>query len=355
VSRLRRFALPLLHGAAALLSALICATALATGWTTTLPNGQVLNLVEGATNTASGYYLERRFGAGIRDPQFGSGGRTLFTLGSDNNPPATLQVDSAGRILVSGSAELGTGRSAAIVLRFLANGQVDLAWGQQGRSQIEASRGNASASDTLALADGQVLVLGVVEDDQDERAALWRLTDTGRLDAAFGTAGLLLATALPQSSGVSIQQGEDGTLHIALQVGRGDKTWLEVHRWSPGAPGPVRASRQEFPDDWVGPPVLARRGQGWAWSDASQPMTLPMALVAAAPESVWATPTAAAPTPRTDGNAPAGHAAVNPFNEPGAAISAPNAITLDDLAWPGLLLGTLAIFAGAFWWWWRRG
>ncbi len=341
--------------ATALLSALICATAQAAGWTATLPNGQVLNLVEGATTTASGYYLERRFGAGIRDPQFGSGGRTFFTLGSDNNPPATLQVDSAGRILVSGSAEVGNGRSAAIVLRFLANGQADPTWGQQGRGQIEAQRGNASASDTLALADGQVLVLGVVEDDQDERAALWRLTDTGQLDAAFGNAGLLLATALPQSSGVSLQQSEDGTLHIALQVGRGDKTWLEVHRWGAGAPGPVRASRQEFPDDWVGPPVLARRGQGWVWSDASQPMTLPMELVAAAPESVWAATTVPAPAPRGDSNAPAGHAAVNPFNEAAGANPAPNAITIDDLAWPGLLLGTLAAFAGAFWWWWRRG
>ncbi len=344
------------RGVAALLLTGLCALAHAAGWTAKLPNGQELNIVEGATTTTSGYFLERRYGAGIRDPQFGSGGRSFFTMGSDNSPPSTVQVDAAGRVLVSGSTEASNGRSAAVVLRFLQSGQVDPVWGQQGRSVIEAPRGNAAAADTLALADGQVLIVGTIDDEQNERAALWRLTEGGQLDAAFGNAGLMLAAALPQSQGVSLQQSADGSLHIALQVGRGDKTWLEVHRWLADAPRPVRVARQEFPEEWVGPPVLEQRGQAWVWTDASQPLTPPLQLVAAAGESVWTPPTSAAATATRSEAAPiAGHAAVNPFNQAAGADPASAPVTLDDMAWPGLLLTLLALLATAFWWWWRRG
>ena len=327
----------------------------AAGWTASLPSGQELSIVEGATATASGYFLERRYGAGTRDPQFGSGGRTFFTMGSDNSPPATVQVDAAGRIFVSGSSESGGGRGGAVILRFLPNGQLDPSWGQQGRSTIEAPRGSAVASDTLTLAQGQVLVIGTIEDDQTERAALWRLTEVGQLDTAFGNGGLVLAVGLAQSQGLSIQRSEDDTLHLALQSGRGDKTWLEVHRWAPGAAGPVRVARQEFPDEWVGPPVLSRRGAVWIWTDASQPLTAPLQLVATPAESVWSRSTNAATAPRGEAASLAGHAAVNPFNEPAGTNTASASVSFDDLLWPGTLVTMLALLAGAFWWWWRRG
>jgi uncharacterized delta-60 repeat protein len=348
--RLRR------SGGAALLAWCLSAAAHAAGWTAALPNGQLLNIVEGATATASGYFLERRFGAGIRDPQFGSGGRTFFTLGSDNSPPITLQVDAAGRILVVGSTETGNGRSAAVVLRFLPNGQVDAAWGQQGRSLIGTPRGNANAADALALTDGPVLVLGSIDDDQNENAALWRLNPSGQLDATFGNAGLMLASALPQSQGISLQQAADGLLRIAVQAGRADKVWLEVHDWKAGAPRPVRAARQELPEEWVGPPVLTQRGETWIWVDSSQPMTPPLQLVAAAGESVWTPASNVTTAARGEATpAAAGHAAVNPFNEPGALGTSAASITIDDVAWPGMLLAILALIGGAFWWWWRRG
>ncbi len=340
---------------AALFALLLCPAAEGAGWTAKLSNGQELTIVEGATATTSGYFLERRYGAGIRDPQFGSGGRSFFTMGNDNSPPATVQVDTAGRILVSGSTEAANGRSAAVVLRFLPSGQLDPGWGQQGRSVIEAPRGNAVGVDSLALAEGKVLVIGTIEDDPNERAALWRLGENGLLDTTFGTAGLMLAAALPQSQGVSLQQSTDGTLHIALQTGRGDRTWLEVHRWTANAARPVRFARQEFPDEWVGPPVLVQRGESWIWTDASQPLTQPLPLVAAPGESVWTVPTTVAAATRVDTASPAGHAAVNPFNEPGAGSAAPTAITLDDLTWPGALLAILALLGAATWWWWRNG
>ncbi|MFZ2652269.1 MAG: hypothetical protein WA210_19400 [Burkholderiaceae bacterium] len=343
------------HRFVALLGLCLFNAAHAAPWTAGLANGQVLNIVEGATATGSGYFLERRFAAGQRDPQFGSGGRTFFTMGNNNNPPATLQVDPAGRVLVSGTAMTGDGRSVAVILRFLPDGQFDPAWGQQGRSLVEVARGDAIAADTLPLADGQTLVVGTIEDEQNEYAAIWRFTEAGRLDTAFGSAGLMLAAALPQSQGLSIQSSDDGSLQIALQVGRNDKVWLEVHRWQAGAAGPVRVARQEFPEEWVGPALLTRRGAGWVWADAAQPQTAPLELVAAAPASLWTVATLAAPAPRGDATPPAGHAAVNPFNEAGAAISPAAAITLDDLAWPGLPLAALTLLAGVLWWWWRRG
>jgi uncharacterized delta-60 repeat protein len=340
---------------AAALLCLACAAAGAVGWTAPLASGQVLNIVEGSTATRSGYFLERRYRDGSRDPQFGSGGRAFFTLGSDNSPPAAIAVDAAGRILVSGAAAAGSGRSAAVVLRFLPNGQPDTSWGAQGRSLAPAPQGDASAADALTLADGNVLVIGTVEDGQTERAALWRLRSDGRLDPAFAAAGVLVAAGLPESQGLSLQQTDDGTLHLAVQAGRGDRLWLEVHRWNSGTDAPLRVARQEFPEDWVGPAVLSRRAGTWHWADASQPMTPPQEIVTVPPDSPWksSTLTPFAQPAVAEAAPAAGHAALNPFAEGNAGDADAPALTLDDLAWPGLLVAMLAALAGA-WWWWRR-
>jgi hypothetical protein len=100
---------------------------------------------------------------------------------------------------------------------------------------------------------------------------------------------------------------------------------------------------------------LSRRGAAWLWTDASQPLTPPLQLIATAPESVWSPSSSAAAAPRGEAASLAGHAAVNPFNEPAGANATSTPVTLDDLVWPAALFSMLALLAGAFWWWWRRG
>ena len=323
----------------------------AAGWTAMLANGQALNIVEGSTSTRSGYFLERRYPDGVRDPQFGTGGRAFFTMGSDNSPPSGLQVDATGRILVTGSTSAADGRSAAALLRFMPGGQVDPSWGQQGRGVGAVAKSDASAVDVLPLADGGALLLGTVEDDQNQRVAMWRFAANGQLDAGFANAGVLVASGLPQSQGLSIQQGPDGALMIAVQAGRADKVWLELHRWKAGDSAPLRIARQEFPEDWVGPATLTRTGGRWVWIDASQPLTPPLELAATAPESLWtSTPVAFQPRPAEATASSSGHAALNPFSESSRANDAPMVFTLDDMGWPALLAVALAVLAGAYWW-----
>jgi hypothetical protein len=339
----------------AALSAGLSGAAFAVGWTVTLGNGQALNIVEGATATRSGYFLERRYPDGARDPQFGSGGRSFFTMGSDNSPPSTIQVDTAGRILVSGAAPGLGSRTAAAVLRFLPGGQVDASWGQQGRSLAMAADGDATAVDVLPFVDGSVFVLGAIEDQRTQRVALWRFGSNGQLDTSFANGGTLVANSLPQSQGLSIQQASDGALFIAVQTGSADKPWLEVHRWATGDPGPMRIARQEFPEDWVGPAQLTARGANWIWLDASQPLTPPLPLTPAAPASVWTNATVALAAPRpAEAASTSGHAALNPFSQDALGTTGFAALTLDDLAWPGMLVLTLAVLGGGLWWWWRR-
>ena len=339
------------------LLALAGAPAAAVGWTTTLANGQAINIVEGSTATRSGYFLERRYPDGARDVQFGSGGRVFFTMGSDNSPPATLQTDAAGRLLVTGSTPGSDGRSAAAVLRFLPGGQADSTWGVQGRAAAATLEGDATAVDVLPALDGSALVLGSVDTQKAQRAALWRFGPNGQVDLGFGAGGALMASASPDSQGLSLQRAADGVLTLALQTGREDKIWLEVHRWKPGDPAPVRIARQPFPEDWVGPAVLTPRGASWVWLDASQPLTPPLELIAAAPVTMWSgsatAPEATAPTPAAEAASTSGHAALNPFNQDARAASGLLALTLDDLAWPGLLAAVLLALGGA-WWWLRR-
>jgi Domain of unknown function (DUF5122) beta-propeller len=337
------------------LASSLCAAA---GWTTTLPNGQTVSIVEGSSGVRTGYFLERRYPNGSRDAQFGSGGRVFFTMGVDNSPPASLQTDAAGRLLVTGATPAADGRSAAAVLRFLPSGQVDTSWGQQGLASAPASAGEAGAVDVLPALDGSALVLGTIDDAQSQHAALWRLLPGGQPDTGFGAAGALVASALPDSQGLSLHRGADGALIIALQIGRGEKTFLEVFRWRSGEPGPSRVARQEFPEDWVGPAVLTPRGAGWVWLDASQPITPPLELTLVAPTPAWtdkAVPNAAAATaPRpVEAASGSGHAALNPFSQDGPPTSSFVDLVLDDFAWTGPLV-LLLIALGGVWWWWRR-
>ena len=301
--------------------------------------------------------LERRNPDGSLDRQFGEAGRVVISLGTDSTAPRSVRVDSAGRLLVVGSAPGAQGPVVPAALRFLANGRLDTGWGVQGRSLAASTGADAFGADLLPLPDDSLLVLGQIDGDTGEQAALWRLGSSGAADGSFGRNGVMRATGIEASQGLALQLDDDGAALIALQTLQHGMAWLEVHRWQPGQDQPLRVAYQPMPPEWQGPVTLARRGGAWQWFDASQPITSGgVPLVAVAATSAWARQ--ARPVAVDDAAmatlASEGGAAWNPFSPATTATGASASPAALQVPWPALAVSALAALAGLGWWRWRK-
>jgi hypothetical protein len=330
----------------------LCGLSAAAGLTTTLANGQTLSVHETSTPAHVGYVFERRYPDGTRDRQFGAGGRVYFDMGSDGGVPSTVTSDASGNILVAGVMPLADRSRGAVVLRFLSTGQVDARWGDQGQARLPVARGDGVATDVLPQAGGGLLVVGSVEDAGSKQASIWRVAATGRPDPLFGQRGVLLAATLPLSQSLSIQQGSDGVLELAVQTSQGGKSWLEMHRWPSGEAAPRRIGRQELPEQWVGPASLVQRHGQWFWLDPSQPDRPVAVAMLAQPDSPW-NPAVQRPMPAAKAADPPGPSAMNPFVGPATIRRSEPAASATTTVWFATCVATVLV-AGALLWRSRR-
>lgn len=341
------------------------AVAAAAGWSVNLADGRRVSIVADSAAGDSAQFLERRLPDGSLDRQFGNAGRVVISLGADSPGPRSIRVDSGGRLLVVGAAIGAEGRASPASMRYLADGRIDLSWGVQGRSLVQLQGADAIGADLLPMPDGTVLMLGQIEAETSEQAALWRLGTHGAIDSGFGQGGVMRATGLGPSEGLALQLDDDGAALIAVQTADQGLPWLEVHRWQIGQEQPQRVAHQPMPTDWLGPATLARRGGAWQWFDAAQPINsggVPLLAVAAA--GVWSKGLAQGTTQTAapQGSTSEGGAAWNPFSpearaEAAAAAAAGPAGQSTDfggLAWAGLAGVALAALVGLGWWRWRR-
>jgi hypothetical protein len=331
----------------------------ATGWSMVLDDGKQVSIANDGALDPSVQWLERRLPDGRPDLQFGRNGRVQFSLGADSAGPRGLAVDIRGRILVTGSAPGPQAKALPATLRFLADGRLDTSWGVQGRALAPAPLGSGFASEVAALGDGSVLLLGQVEDGQSENLALWLLLDDGSVDKRFGQDGLLPATGLSHAQGLSLHRDVDGSALIALQTLAQGQAWLEVHRWKPGTPHPLREARQLVPAGWQGPVHLARKFNTWQWFDAALPRGQGgMPLASAEPVATWlqggasnaSAPGASAQAPEAAASTTPGHAAFNPFTANERVTEDPLDRLMDELGWPAAVFVFAVALAGVMWW-----
>ncbi len=127
--------------------------------------------------------------SGQLDTRLGPNGYRSMNLGYCSG----FTSDSAGHLYWVARRWLGDGRAVADVTRLNSSGTVDSAWGTGGTTTIEvAGRHLKPTGHVIAAADGSLYVgLGVSDAPTGApwTAAIAKLTPSGALDAAFGTAG----------------------------------------------------------------------------------------------------------------------------------------------------------------------
>lgn len=128
---------------------------------------------------------------GQLDPAFGAGGKvsTDFARGFDRARAAVLQPD--GRIVAAGFAIRPSGSNEDFAaVRYLANGALDTSFSGDGMTQVSFGSCCQSANEVLLQRDGKLVLVGFPDTEStDSDFTIARLNRNGTLDASFGVSG----------------------------------------------------------------------------------------------------------------------------------------------------------------------
>jgi uncharacterized delta-60 repeat protein len=128
---------------------------------------------------------------GQLDPAFGAGGKvsTDFARGFDRARTAALQPD--GSIVAAGFAIRTSGiHENFAAVRYLPDGALDTAFGGDGKVQVSFGSCCQFASRALLQGDGRIVLVGFADSESsDSDFLLARLNANGALDPSFGTGG----------------------------------------------------------------------------------------------------------------------------------------------------------------------
>jgi hypothetical protein len=319
-----------------LLLALLPALSWAGPWDARGPQGLVVRIEQDVYRTRDGYVLTRRYPDGSVDAQFGEQGSTVFSLGPDNEGPASLRTDALGRLWVAGGS-LGAGdQLQAVVLRFGPLGKPDRAYARDGRSAVQPSGRAARALDLLPLPDGSSYVAGIVTDSSgQERSGWWRLLPDGTVDRTFGLGGLWADSGRESSEVLGLATTADGSVTLRLRRGTAADAPVESWTLAPQARLPVLAGTLAAP---VAAAPTAPAGSG------PQPASFRQGSDPFAPTAGG--PSAAAPTSAA--------AAAAAASAPAAAAAASTSDLWGPLGLALLLFLLLVVLPGLCWAWWRR-
>ena len=283
---------------------------------------------------ANDFVLRHFVNGTLPDQRFGHDGETAFTLGAGNDAPASVRVDSGRRTWMVG-ASLAGNQPQPVIARFQADGAADVHWGVQGKLQLTPAGIAVKPNDLLPLADGSVLVAGVVTSATTPRAVVFHLDASGALDRHFGSGGVWQRPGEGDAStATSLAASTDGLITVAVAV-RGAKPEAELWSMTDAAPAVLQhkpldetSDGEDLRVDWA--------SDHWALSYGGGPTGIvPPALLS----NRVASPTAPAASDPGEGG-------FNPFTA--VAASAPTASPDDDgLPWswiaPAVVLLAAAI------------
>lgn len=138
------------------------------------------------------FVVMRHLADGSVDTAFGSGGRAVISMGKRTDNARRVHVQPDGAIVAAGYA-VGPGRAGLVLARLTADGALDGTFAKGGRWKGRLVSRIEYANDAALLADGRILAAGLSVDPipliPEAAVTLLRLTPNGRLDTNFGTGG----------------------------------------------------------------------------------------------------------------------------------------------------------------------
>ncbi len=185
-------------------------------------------IVVGTSNNQ--FALAAYLGNGSLDASFGTGGLVVQPVGATPSRANTVAIDSSGRILVAGFAQVGASADFALA-RFTPAGQLDASFASGAGYVTQDISGNLddSAAAIAIQSSGEIILAGQTGATRgsDTHAALAAFTTAGALDPTWGNSGVVFTTdATDYLTGVALdasdniyavgQTGSSGAGHAEL-------------------------------------------------------------------------------------------------------------------------------------------
>jgi len=130
---------------------------------------------------------------GDLDVTFGKGGIVTTSLGGYTIDLATALVRQPdGKLVAAGTYDSGGNDPAFAIVRFQADGQLDLAFGVSGAAIIQVGGGRDSAFAVALQPDGKIVAAGTASRGSTADFAIVRCNPDGSRDESFGGGGAVL-------------------------------------------------------------------------------------------------------------------------------------------------------------------
>lgn len=157
---------------------------------------------------------------GSLDNSFGEGGQVTASFGSDNSLANDVAIQSDGKIVVVGSAKIGSTNDFAIA-RFNADGSLDSSFDDDGivTTAVPGPHGNGTdiAYSVAIQSDGKLIVAGRVPDGSGTSSdfGIVRYNPDGSVDPTFGLGGKATAAFGGPNVAQSVALQPDGKIVMA--------------------------------------------------------------------------------------------------------------------------------------------
>jgi uncharacterized delta-60 repeat protein len=192
------------------------------------PDGNLL--VAGELRNAAGLsrsdaFITRFYPSGSVDPSFGGNGTVILWLGNFNAARA-IAIQPDGKIVIAGYSTWYGGLDEFLVARYLANGQPDNTFGENGSNYRLANfAANASFDNGYALAlapDGKIVVAGTAWNGARQVWGVARWNGNGTPDASFDGDGKAFLDFGPGSAAYAVLVQPDNRIVLGGKTGAND-------------------------------------------------------------------------------------------------------------------------------------
>ena len=155
-----------------------------------LQDGKLVAAGFGWNGSTVDFALARYRQDGTLDRTFGTGGRVTTDFGAGAQA-AALVVQADGKLVAAGTVSNDTGGDFALA-RYRRDGTLDPTFGTGGKVTIDFAGGADAAAALVVQADGKLVVAGSATVGTFGNFALARLRPNGTLDPTFGTGGIVI-------------------------------------------------------------------------------------------------------------------------------------------------------------------
>ncbi len=174
------------------------------------------------SNSNFDFALVRYNTDGSPDTSFGSGGKVITSIGSNDDVGSAVALQEDGKIVVTGSTnsseDINEHNYDFVLARYNTEGELDPGFGTDGKVIIPIGLSNDDSSAVAIQPDGKIVAAGSTDTETGSKTALVRCNSNGGLDSDFGTGGIVTTSFdsgydFDMSSSVTIQA--DGKIVVA--------------------------------------------------------------------------------------------------------------------------------------------